>query len=410
MALYAFDGTGNEDTDEDIKDSNVVRFKELYNGQDVEYLAGIGTRFGTIGKAIGGIFGAGGRSRITEMLELAAENYQDGDKIIDIVGFSRGAALAVHFANEIADKGLNLGDGSVEKPKIRFLGVWDIVGSFGLAVDTIVDFQEINLGWDIDSVASCVENCRHAMSLDERRESFGLTRLDPQHERPEIIKEVWFRGVHSDIGGGNRNPDRSNIALNWMLDEAEACGVKINRQKAKLPKYSKIDHNAKISENKDPKLDPRREILSGDEVFDASKPKVLAAGESCEALVRAELKYNWAGIHLEKGHEYKISVPAGQVWQDGEIECDAAGWKSEALPWYKESIVKFFEDNRRVPEADWFELIGSYGDELEEFFRIGLGKTITAEHTVDLYLFANDLETKYRNNQGDLTVVIERIS
>ena len=208
MALYAFDGTGNEDTDDDIKDSNVVRFKELYNGQDVEYLAGIGTRFGAIGRAIGGVFGAGGRSRITEMLEAAAENYENGDKTIDIVGFSRGAALAVHFANEIAEKGLTLSDGTVEKPKIRFLGLWDIVGSFGLAVDTVVNFQEINLGWDIDSVAASVENCRHAMSLDERRESFGLTRLDPGHEKSEIIKEVWFRGVHSDIGGGNRNPDR----------------------------------------------------------------------------------------------------------------------------------------------------------------------------------------------------------
>ena len=195
-----------------------------------------------------------------------------------------------------------------------------------------------------------------------------------------------------------------------MLDEAEACGVKINRQKARLPKYSKIDHTAKISENKDPKLDPRREILDGDAIFELSKPKLLVAGESFETLVRAELKYNWAGVHLEKGHKYRISVPENQVWQDGEIECDAAGWKSEVLPWYKESIVKFFEDNRRVPEADWFELIGSYGDELEEFFRVGLDNTFTAKHSVDLYLFANDLETKYKNNEGDLKVVIKRVS
>ena len=48
MALYAFDGTCNADDDNDGEDTNVVRFKELYEGQDVEYLEGVGTRFGAM--------------------------------------------------------------------------------------------------------------------------------------------------------------------------------------------------------------------------------------------------------------------------------------------------------------------------------------------------------------------------
>jgi uncharacterized protein (DUF2235 family) len=62
-------------------------------------VAGVGTHFGKIGRALGGLFGAGGLSRTDEMYEEFCENWQQGDEVIDIIGFSRGAALAVHFAN-----------------------------------------------------------------------------------------------------------------------------------------------------------------------------------------------------------------------------------------------------------------------------------------------------------------------
>lgn len=141
MTLYAFDGTWNSDEIDDIQDTNVVRFKELYMGNNAEYLEGVGTRFGKIGELLGGLFGSGGQTRIDEMYQELCENWQKGDKEIDIIGFSRGAALAVHFANVIGEKGLTLSSGQVEKPRIRFLGVWDIVGSFGLSFDTFINFH-----------------------------------------------------------------------------------------------------------------------------------------------------------------------------------------------------------------------------------------------------------------------------
>ena len=111
MALYAFDGTWNSDEDDPENETNVVRFTELYQGKNNEYVAGVGTRFGKIGGALGGLFGSGGRARIDEMYEELCENWQQGDEVIDIIGFSRGAALAVHFASKLGEQGVKLNDG-----------------------------------------------------------------------------------------------------------------------------------------------------------------------------------------------------------------------------------------------------------------------------------------------------------
>ncbi len=77
----------------------------------------------------------------------------------------------------------------------------------------------------------------------------------------------------------------------------------------------------------------------------------------------------------------------------------------------KESAVKIFEDLSRYPEADWFELIGAYdNDESAHFFRIGIETTLTAEQDGELYLFANDLQSRYGNNDGLIRTFIERVA
>lgn len=410
MALYAFDGTWNLDEVDDTQDTNVVRFKELYMGNNAEYVEGIGTRFGKLGRVLGGLLGSGGHSRIEEMYEELCENWEQGDQVIDIIGFSRGAALAVHFANEIGEKGVKLSSGKAQPARVRFLGLWDVVGSFGLSFDTIVNFQEINLGWNIDTVHRCVDRCFHAMALDERRETFDVTRLDPDHKF-DNIREVWFRGVHSDIGGGNRNEARSNIALQWMIEQGRACGLPLNGRKAQQPRYSHVDRFAPISENKDVKIDPRRNVLSGDVIDASARSLDLAVGESRTCEVLAESKYNWSGVGLRQGAKYTFSVPEGDTWSDAGITCGPAGWTSEELPWYKEFFVKAFEKKRRLKNANWFALTGALGDEDDELFPIGDSKDpYTAPHDADLYLFANDMSSRYHNNTGSLMVTITRIA
>lgn len=411
MALYAFDGTGNEDQDNDHKDTNVVRFSELYNGiNDPVYIPGVGTKFGALGRVLGGLLGAGGRSRISDTYEQLCQNWASGDRDIDIIGYSRGAALAVHFANKIADEHIKLPNGETEQADIRFLGLWDLVGSFGLSFDTIVNFQEINLGWNINKVQSTVRLCCHAMALDERRETFNVTRLNPEHKL-ENIQELWFRGVHSDVGGGNENIKRSNIALQWMLEMAIESGVPINQKKALEVKYNQTDPAAPISENKDVQLDPRRSVLPGDLLHSTAKPIHLEVNQSHTVLVLSTLKYNWSGIKVIEGQVYQFSFIKKDTWQDGDIECGPEGWTSNQLPGLKEFFVEKIESLRRKADANWFELIGALGDDDDDLFRIGNGSQLyTATKNSDLYLFANDLQSKYGNNNGSLKVTIKRIS
>jgi hypothetical protein len=408
MALYAFDGTWNADEDEDIVDTNVVRFREIYAGADFEYLSGVGTRIGAVGRVAGGLFGIGGRPRIHEMYDALCANWKNGDTAIDIIGFSRGGALALHFANKVCERGIKADGVTVEAPKIRFLGLWDVVASFGIAFDSVVDFQSINLGWNVKQVAAGVERCYHAMALDERRETFGLTRLDPRHEH-DTIREVWFRGVHSDVGGGNMNVTRSNIALSWMLDCARECGLPINEARAAEAKYALVDPLSPISENRDPRRDPRRPVLEGDEFHPTALSRRLRPGESHVCRVRSAYRYNWAGVELEAGVDYGFSVDPAQRWLDGDIECGAAGWTSDQLPWFKERLATTFERRRRCPEANWFELIGAEGDDDATLFRIGAGTVLRPEKDVELYLFANDLKGKYDNNAGFIDVTITRL-
>jgi len=317
--------------------------------------------------------------------------------------------LAVHFTNEIGNKGVKLSDGRIEEARVRFLGLWDVVGSFGLSFDTFINFQKINLGWEIDKVHPCVDHCFHAMALDERRETFNVTRFDPNNELANI-REVWFRGVHSDVGGGSRNEARSNITLQWMLEQGRVCGLPFNERKAKRSRYSKMDRFAPISENKDVIIDPRRKIHSDDEIDPSARSIELAVGEKHTCEVFADTKYNWSGVGLRKGGEYTFTVLEGDTWNDAGITCGPAGWESEQLPWYREHMMKAFEELRRLKDANWFALTGVLGDEDKQLFLIGDKKDpYLAPEDADLYLFANDIAWKYGNNEGSLMVTITRI-
>jgi uncharacterized protein (DUF2235 family) len=258
MALYAFDGTGQKDDHpelEDTKDTNVSRFCFAYRPNDDHlpiddrhnhYQRGVGSA-GLLRKALGTITGFGGRTFVKRALDKLKDNIKRDDIVIDVVGFSRGAALALDFVNEIAKGKAKLPDGSI--PRVRFLGLWDCVPSFGVAV------IPLNIGWDLDLPAN-VEHCFHALSLDERRGNFHLHRPkvlgEPQTGR---LTEVWFRGVHSDVGGNGEKevPARglTSIPLNWMFVNAQAAGLQF--EPAFVTANKALAHaTAKMLDNFDP--------------------------------------------------------------------------------------------------------------------------------------------------------------
>lgn len=226
MALYAFDGTWNtrkDDEDHGIKNTNVVRFFDAYHNRSNKndlYVAGVGTRFKAIGAVLGGAFGLGVLPRINEAYDRLCENWAANDTVIDIVGFSRGAATTLDFCHLLLKRGIRRpgSDDVVEpNPPINFLGVWDVVAGFGLANLGALD---LNIGHHLSLPKAQLKYCFHAMALDERRPSFLPTRLKGAYE-------VWFRGVHSDVGGGNTNRGLNDIALKWMMSKALAAGLPI---------------------------------------------------------------------------------------------------------------------------------------------------------------------------------------
>ena len=228
MSVYAFDGTWNEAKDGDdphYTNTNVFRFYEAYKRHskrpDLDfYVAGVGTRFKAIGRALGGVFGLGELSRINEAYEALCKAWDKGERDIDIVGFSRGAATTLDFCHKIQERGIRKpgSDQVVEpSPKIRFLGIWDVVASFGLAN---LGNTALNIGHHLSLPKSNLQYCFHALALDERRPSFLPIRV-------EGACEVWFRGAHSDIGGGNKNRGLNDVTLRWMMRKAMGAELPI---------------------------------------------------------------------------------------------------------------------------------------------------------------------------------------
>jgi uncharacterized protein (DUF2235 family) len=111
-----------------------------------------------------------------------------------------------------------------------FVGVWDTVSSVGwmenpLKLPYVTNNPDIEIG-------------RHAIAIDERRAFFRTHLWRPPAQASELhgprdVKQVWFPGVHCDVGGGYPEAESglSKIALAWMLDEAEAAGLLVDQVK-----------------------------------------------------------------------------------------------------------------------------------------------------------------------------------
>lgn len=71
---------------------------------------------------------------------------------------------------------------------------------------------------------------RHAVSIDERRAFFRQNLFGVPNGPHQDIKEVWFAGVHSDVGGGYAESESqlSQIALRWMICEAEKADLAVD--------------------------------------------------------------------------------------------------------------------------------------------------------------------------------------
>jgi uncharacterized protein (DUF2235 family) len=268
MCLYQIDGTWNthKNGEVHVKDTNVLRFGRAYDRLGIFYEQGVGTRGGLIGRIFGGIAGAGGDGRVERQYWNICRTFIGGDPHIDLVGFSRGAALCLDLVNRLQAEGIRDPESKAvvhPRPKVRFLGLWDTVGAFGIPFSLGLPFQRWNFGHNL-KLSPDVEHCFHALALDERRAAFTPERLSGAYE-------VWFRGNHSDVGGGNENAGLGNISLRWMLLKARAAGLPIRDDG--IPLERDLDPGAALREPFDLVKTKLRRIAPGDRVHHSVTPR-----------------------------------------------------------------------------------------------------------------------------------------
>ena len=255
------DGTNNEVAGDQ---TNVLRvFRTLVRSpeQEIFYDAGVGTKADPtalwpwsryLRKTFDAAVGQSIRAHVVDAYRFLMAQYNEGDRVY-LFGFSRGAYtvralaglinrcgllhthaghLAEHAWSVYSDEDRS-GDrsrmfgGSARikkvfgrKVEIHFLGTWDTVSSFGWFWDqlTLPDTRTNEI----------VRHVRHAVSIDEKRAFFRPNRFQPPEGQD--CKEVWFPGVHADVGGGYRAKDAglAKISFRWMLGEAKALGLRVD--------------------------------------------------------------------------------------------------------------------------------------------------------------------------------------
>jgi Uncharacterized alpha/beta hydrolase domain (DUF2235) len=106
---------------------------------------------------------------------------------------------------------------------IKFVGLFDTVEAFGVPIEEFrraIDWAIWPISFRNRVLSDNVECARHALSLDDERETFHPVRFDLEKSvSPKRIKEVWFAGVHSDVGGGYPDDDLAHVPLAWMMHE-----------------------------------------------------------------------------------------------------------------------------------------------------------------------------------------------
>ncbi|MCE3295684.1 MAG: hypothetical protein K0R65_1398 [Crocinitomicaceae bacterium] len=222
-------------------------------------------------QVMGGIAGFGIDKNIMDVYTFLVINYEIGSEIY-LFGFSRGAYTARSLAGFIHNCGIlkaeNIGmineayelyrdRNKYSHPdsdfmttfrkkycvepatKIHYIGVWDTVGALGLPFAWSEKHNTERYKFHDVKLSRMILNAYHALAVDERRKQFTPTlweksaavKEDPNH--PQVLRQRWFAGVHSNVGGGYADHGLSDIALGWLAEGAKKAGLSIDINKSK---------------------------------------------------------------------------------------------------------------------------------------------------------------------------------
>jgi uncharacterized protein (DUF2235 family) len=269
IAIFC-DGTWNtpdETVDGKLCQTNVVKMASAllpYSAdgkkQLLYYDTGVGSTGGLLRRIFDGATGTGISENVLQAYRFIIKNYNPGDELY-FFGFSRGAFTVRSLAGLIRNSGILKPENMDQlhnayqiyksrKPehqpreveatlfrktfavadisKIKFIGVWDTVGSLGnpLLLNGILSRRN---GFHDTNLSTSVENAFQALAIDEKRKNFVATLWNQQqHAMGQVLEQVWFPGVHSDVGGGYPESGLSDLALEWMVSKAEGCTLEFD--------------------------------------------------------------------------------------------------------------------------------------------------------------------------------------
>lgn len=524
--IVCCDGTWNNPEQEDNGipcPTNVVKIRNAIakedadgNSQLVYYHPGVGGEDkGVVSAALGGAIGMGISRHICSAYHWLATRYEEGDEIY-LFGFSRGAFTARSLGGMLGrglldlrnvkpkeswervhtayDKGYRIKDAKRKSwaktdwtffhgPKptpVHFIGVWDTVGALGIPDDLeLLNLFDKPQNWAFHdaSLGDHIRHARHAMAIDEVRSSFSITRWDNIAKRnnddEKSAEELWFPGVHSDVGGGYAHCDLSDGALKWMMDESEAKGLAFRNgvQNQLNPNPLGLMHKsfkgafaalrsrprnipAMVSRNQKQFHESAltRQEASPIEYDPYHPTQLLEPGQSTTVDVYADTRWNETGVYLRKG---KYIFKAHGEWQDSKDTCDWRGTEDGKLTFGDVmrsggSFIGVFEnffgkitDNKstdflmtkRVEHLPWFVMVGAItndagpkpkapkDDDTNPVSHDGSPTphqyVALPEHTKAplnvtkpgyLYCFPNDVWSLYDNNRGSIQLTITRVS
>lgn len=219
------------------------------------YDPGIGVH-GVVAK----VTGLGMSKNICDCYRFIFDHFEAGDRIF-LFGFSRGAATVrslsgfIHLFGILPNSCTNLIEraykiyeieDSVEREfeakkllgvnhtmwtRIQFLGCWDTVSALGVPdrkLDALIDkIPQFRHHFHDLKLSKTVVHARHALAIDDERKEFHPVLWDSDIEPDQTLKQVWFCGMHTDVGGGYKESQLSDIPFQWMLNEAVNAGLRL---------------------------------------------------------------------------------------------------------------------------------------------------------------------------------------
>jgi uncharacterized protein (DUF2235 family) len=256
------DGTWNWPDQKDRgrrKPSNVVKIARgiVPRGSDgvpqlIYYHEGVGTHWG-LDKIAGGGFGLGLSANIVQAYHFIVLNYEPGDDLF-LFGFSRGAYTVRSLAGLLNSIGILPKNHDFFTPEgyalyrarastdeveafrkknharcgpVKFIGVWDTVGALGVPMGLFHGFNRKYEFHDV-SLTPNIEHAYHALAIDERRRPFLPSLWELPEGSAQTLRQVWFPGVHTNVGGGYANDGLANNAMHWIKQSAQRHGMEFD--------------------------------------------------------------------------------------------------------------------------------------------------------------------------------------